>query len=153
MATYWNNTGKYEEEATALQDLVPGSGPADTLKGEIMRATSKIYYDFFNNGFGNTWVEPAAFLMDHVDLPEEVKNVLYEHAAGNICGSDSHVEEMMDLMIDTVVEQLRDVEDKPNDLDMWAYPVSYQHDFEPYYEEEEDEDDYDYWDDDEEDEE
>jgi hypothetical protein len=46
----------------------------------------------------------------------------------------------MDLMIDTVILQLRDVEDRPNTVDMWDYSsAQYRRFAEEYsYEEEDD---------------
>lgn len=133
---YWDNTGRYEAEAAQLQEMIPAMGQCDTHKGEVWRATTKIYWDYFNNGFGNTWTAPAAFLMDHVKMPINVKSMLYACAKGNR-GNDQYETEI-ELMVDTVIEALRDVEDRPNSVDMWQWPVSYNHKFEDeYYEEDE----------------
>lgn len=52
--TYWNNEGKYQADYDRLwAKLVPDSGRAETMRGELLRAISRIYYDRFNNGFGN----------------------------------------------------------------------------------------------------
>lgn len=143
---YWDNTGRYEAEAAELQKLIPMMGQCDTFKGEVWRATTKIYWDYFNNGFGNNWVEAAAFLMDHVELPQNVKSMMYECATGNM-GNDQYDVEI-ELMVDTVIVALRDIEDRPNSIDMWSWPVSYNHRFVDVYEEEEDdyydEEDYEY---------
>lgn len=138
--TYWNNKGKYETEAAELQKLVPGYGNCDTYKGEVWRAATKIYHDYFNNGFGNNWMKPAAFLINNIELPEEVKLILFEHANGNF--SDEKYDEEMELMIDTVIVALRSFNDTPNTVDMWEYKVPYELERqfweEQSYEEEED---------------
>lgn len=144
MATYWNNKGKYEAEAAELNDLVPAMGATGTNKGEIWRAATKIYYDHFNNGFGNTWMAPAAFLMTHVKLPSHVEQVLFDHAKGNV--AHGSYDEEMDLMIDTVIEALREKELLRVDWDMWEFKVDY--DMERQFEDEWEEEDY--WDDEEE---
>lgn len=121
--TYWEEKGTYETEAKQFANLVPVMGPADTLKGEIFRAVTKIYYDYYNNGFGNHWMKPAAFLIGKVSFSSNVKDVLYDHGRGNIAyGSnyDDDVEEMMD----TVIEYLIDVDDEKNTVDMWDYKLS-----------------------------
>jgi hypothetical protein len=38
--------------------LVPNDGPAEYLEGELLRAISRIHYDYLNNGFGNNWSPP-----------------------------------------------------------------------------------------------
>jgi len=116
---YWSNKGRYEAEAAELSKLVPGMGNCATHKGEVWRAATKIYHDYFNNGFGNTWKEAAEFLLDNIALPDSVEAVLLEHANGNCAELEYDAE--MDLMIDTVIEQLRNTEDRPNTIDMWEY--------------------------------
>jgi hypothetical protein len=50
-SSYWNNTGVYQQEYDRLyKELVPNSGSADTLRGELIRAISRISYDWYNNG-------------------------------------------------------------------------------------------------------
>ena len=52
--TYWSERGTEQDKYEELWDeLVPGLGEADTEAGELVRSISKIYYDLYNNGFGN----------------------------------------------------------------------------------------------------
>ena len=60
---YWNNTGKYQKLYDDLWDLVPSDGPTGYVELEVLRAISKIAYDFYNNGFGNDWSEPYSYLI------------------------------------------------------------------------------------------
>ena len=49
--TYWNQAGKYQKQMDQLwAELVPASGPSETLQGEVLRCASKIYYRHFNDG-------------------------------------------------------------------------------------------------------
>jgi hypothetical protein len=49
--SYWDNNGAYQTEYDKLyEDLVPSRGEADTIHGEMIRATSRLFYDFCNNG-------------------------------------------------------------------------------------------------------
>ena len=138
---YWNNEGKYEAEAAALNDLVPMMGNCETYKGEVWRAATKIYHDYYNNGFGNHWMQPAAFLVTEVDLPESVREMLFMHANGNM---GSGIDAELELMIDTVIVALREVEDKPSTVDMWEFEPDWQLK-NKFWEEEVEEDDWD-WD-------
>jgi hypothetical protein len=48
---YWNGEGRFQEEYKELfAQLVPPEGHCQTSIGELLRATSKIYYDIYNNG-------------------------------------------------------------------------------------------------------
>lgn len=56
--TYWNEQGIYQEEYNKLyEQLVPSSGSAKTLNGELIRAISRLSYDYFNNGNCNACVQ------------------------------------------------------------------------------------------------
>lgn len=49
--TYWNGEGAYNEEYTRLYDeLVPALGCSSTLFGELVRAISRLGYEYNNNG-------------------------------------------------------------------------------------------------------
>lgn len=48
---YWQDNGAYQQEYEKLwNELVPAEGEAETVNGEILRASSKLYHEFFNNG-------------------------------------------------------------------------------------------------------
>lgn len=52
--SYWAKTGKYQKEYEEMYDeLVPNEGPAETVKGELIRAVSRLYYEEYNNGNTN----------------------------------------------------------------------------------------------------
>lgn len=48
--SYWNNNGIYQQHLDKLNELVPASGEADTLHGEMIRAINRLYYEYCNNG-------------------------------------------------------------------------------------------------------
>ena len=48
---YWNEEGAYEKEFKELTNsLMPASGRAKYLVGEIVRAANRLYYEYCNNG-------------------------------------------------------------------------------------------------------
>lgn len=50
-STYWAGKGALQDDYNRLYDeLVPSSGKADTIEGEVMRAASKIVYRHYNDG-------------------------------------------------------------------------------------------------------
>lgn len=49
--SYWNQQGAYQVEKSEFYDkLVPDSGEANTVHGELIRSINRLYYDFCNNG-------------------------------------------------------------------------------------------------------
>ena len=48
---YWGGAGRHQRIYDALYKvLVPGMGPCETVEGELLRAVSKLYYRYFNDG-------------------------------------------------------------------------------------------------------
>lgn len=53
-ATYWEGKGKFQEAYEKIRkDFVPTSGPADKKEANLVIAVSNLYYDWYNNGWGN----------------------------------------------------------------------------------------------------
>ena len=66
---YWDQSSPYAAEQQDFWDeLVPDSGEAETLQGELLRMISRIQYDYYNNGFGNNKEGEARFLDEHSNL-------------------------------------------------------------------------------------
>lgn len=52
--TYWNRKGLYENEYREMWNkLVPLKNEAETLHGELLRMSGRLYYDYHNNGNWN----------------------------------------------------------------------------------------------------
>jgi hypothetical protein len=56
--TYWNGTGRYQEQADLLETLIPSSGPVYDAEGankhlDAFRRAVNCYYDLYNNGLFN----------------------------------------------------------------------------------------------------
>lgn len=76
LATFWNDKHPLTAQANALFDaLVPDSGYCSTVVGELLRASTKISYDWFNNGWGcNNWSGAVVFIRQNykaLQLSEE----------------------------------------------------------------------------------
>lgn len=148
MSRYWNKRGAYQLESEKLQELVPGYGAAETLAGEMFRAASRIYYDAFNNGFGNNTSGAMNFLKTYL-VPfstEELKtSLMYIEQftnCGECVGVSARTEEALDHMIDSVVEytlQYPESKQTPSPCDMFDlqepgyYPPMLDDDDEDYY--------------------
>lgn len=108
-----------EERNQILYDkLVPGSGPAETLEGEALRAINKIIYRFYNDGdywyegYGTETAGPAeAFLRElcPVDIRPEL----------NASESDDEYEKQLGIALEKIVDYIEGRESyTPTKLDM-----------------------------------
>lgn len=114
--TYWNNNGRFQKEYDhAFETLVPTSGLCDTLEGELIRAVSRIYYDYYNNGFGNNWSGALEFLKEYGSISAKDYSVLREYSQGRVFGDrsdyfDGSVAETLESMVDDVVSKVNSTE-------------------------------------------
>lgn len=133
--TFWAGDHPLTEAGNVLSDkLVSEDGHCDTLQGELLRAATKIHWDWFNNGWGcNNWSGPVVFLERHFkDLP--VQPDISEHVA--FLGALSYVrefshgepspknedraDEVVTRLLETVVQSILDNPvPVPNKLDMY----------------------------------
>lgn len=60
--SYWNDNAKYSKQYKEFWDeLVPDSGEAETIKGELVRIVGRITHEYYNNGNCNA-VETKTYL-------------------------------------------------------------------------------------------
>jgi len=132
---YWNGNGKFQKEFDKLyKELVPSSGRAKTLRGEVLRAANKLYYERFNNGNGNaveeaededgeTYYKITPFFQDLISIVkyalsgeglkavEKVKKSLtYADDPILLKGFDKEYETIMDSVILWVKDETKDEE-------------------------------------------
>lgn len=132
-----------------FEELVPASGPADTMAGELVRATVRIAYRYYNDGdmigkgYGKETCNPAArFLMEK--FPD-----LYVDTIVNMWqtwNEDTYEAELEALATITVmnIKINKELREMPGE-DFWNYRTS-----EDVDDEEEEEEDY--WEEDDEEE-
>lgn len=109
-----------------FEELVPCSGKADTVAGEIVRAISRIGYRYYNDGdhvgvgYGNETCNPAArYLMKFVD--ERI-----DYAISNMWGveHDATYEEWLAELETAILDYLDEnpeLKTAANTEDMWDY--------------------------------
>ena len=139
-----------------FKELVPASGKAPTVAGEIVRAACKIGYrynndgDIINSGYGKeTCNPPARYLAENTN--EEIAKIIdyiFETFQGASYGNMGY-ECMLEKLFEKIIEYLdehQELTETENTEDMWDY---FDEDDNNWYEDEE-EDDWDDWGDDEE---
>lgn len=132
--TYWAGHGKHQKEQNRLwKKLVPSEGKCKTLEGEMLRAQGKIYYDYYNNGFGNTWSAAYNFLKHHAKkfgIDTTSWSIVAPYARGRHVkggfGGDKRLEVVLEKMADDVLEVAMKADNNkesytPNDQDMWDF--------------------------------
>lgn len=123
---YWGSDAPHQKEYSELfKKLVKPSGPSDTVEGELLRAANKIYYDYYNNGFGNNWSGALNFLEHQArfDVKKEFA-ALQEYSTGKVFdGNESAIEAVLDSLVDKVVDYIKSVGENltPYDGDMYDY--------------------------------
>ena len=146
---------KNEERINKLfEELVPASGKAESLAGELIRAMSRIAYRFYNDGdqvgmgYGKETCNPAArFLMAK-------GNKRISSLATAIWGiyDENAYEDLLDILAGAVadyVEQTPDLLTTPTE-DMWSFCTDededddWEEEEDDYEEEDYDEDEEDY---------
>lgn len=138
--TYWNGTGKYPQHQALSDALMPFMGKADTVEGELIRASSKIYYDLYNNGFGNNWSGAWNYLnKSPVQGINKALAELSDYRCGGlvVSGRDDALYGAVEALVDAVVEYVlaKAGEYTPNDVDMLNLSED---DYYPEYDDEED---------------
>ena len=125
---YWCKRGKHQEVHDKLHaKLVPDSGRAFTMHGNLLRCMDNLYYDLYNNGLGNAGPrlgdalfmkefadEIQAKLSDGGDLFRFI-NTVKEHAESDRGISESYIDAFMALterVMDAVVEVVRDLDEE-----------------------------------------
>ena len=151
--------GTTEERISALFDkLVPGSGNADTVEGEIIRALNRIIYrwgndgDLFWSGYGAETAGPAMeFLTDAPGIPSEIRAKFKAWEDDNF-GKDYDKKELEDLAqiaLQYVEMKVRKDELTKNEDDLFNYGDKYIQHVRDMEDEEDEWDDYSYYDDEE----
>jgi hypothetical protein len=121
---FWSGNHPLTPEYDRLfKALVPAEGPCDTLQGEILRASSRIYYDYYNNGFGNDWSGAYNFLDEHLGLYASVRAALRPYRRGKVVPRAIYSEGRLEPVLEALAEQavLRVLHDEAAD-DLVANP-------------------------------
>ena len=102
---YWNNEGVYQADSERLySELVPQSGNAPTIHGELIRCVHRLYYEFCNNGNCNALERVAEDCSNCCGSGYEDDDETYcEWCDGNCTEEtgveiDSYYEDMIDFL-------------------------------------------------------
>ena len=100
---YWREDSVNQElDGKLWAELVPCSGKAKTMHGELLRTASKIYRDTYQNGGGNiVEFEDDGYSCDHCNYYETDEDERFEDHS-DVCDSDwvvtDYYQEYFDLL-------------------------------------------------------
>ena len=153
--TYWNHSGKHETEYQRITEkCLDPQDSCETVAGELIRASGKLYHDCHNNGMGNNTTGPINYLREMGvftgDDGEQLWDIIYPFTNNRYAGDqgpyfDEAIEQMADRTIELILANPK-FETLPNDTCMYDYeePGDYSSDED---EDDEDEDDWEHADD------
>jgi len=102
--TYWSGTGKYQAAYEELVAAMPRMGKCDTVAGEMIRAASRIGYDFYNNGMGNNTSGSLNYLREQSAIDDDIYDAIYGYTRGRIY--NGHYEgDSLQVAIESMVDQ------------------------------------------------
>lgn len=102
--TYWDKSGKYQAEYDRLIELMPPSGNAATVAGELMRAISRLGYDLYNNGMVNNTSGAVNMLLEKGAIEHDVWAVIYPFTRGRLY-EGNYNGDMLQVAIETAVDR------------------------------------------------
>ena len=126
--TYWNHQGRLQKEYDELwARLVPAEGPAATKAGEALRAMSRLYYRWYNDGDKiersmTEWATRAsaarAFNYLH-GFRDAASGFTAQDLVENLLDAytEEQYEEALEKMADAIIEWAAKTPDVPNEDD------------------------------------
>ena len=143
--------GELEKRSDVLfKQLVPSSGAAETVEGELIRAINRLIYRFYNDGdyfykgYGAETAGPAhSFLVNSNQIPFDLQSTLTSTFNKAIDAPEEGYERLIKFALEKILDH---VEATP--IDEYTPLKKEMFDFESEFEDEE-EDDYDFYSDDE----
>ena len=132
-STYWNNQGTHQADYNRLVELMPMMGKSDTVAGELIRAVSKLGYDFYNNGMGNNTSGAVNFLDAKGAIDRRTHSTIYDYTRGALYDGrydGDSLQVAMESMVDQTVEFILanpELETQANTEDMFDYSEEDQH--------------------------
>ena len=132
--TYWNNKGEHQDLYNSLWEGVPSQGKTGFVGLEVLRASSSIYHDFYNNGCCNDKRTQAALLIDNLELTNDEIKLLLE-TSGEGCQStymniSQHQVDTFETIATKAIMYANEHKAVSSDLDACEYPLGdYEHMF------------------------
>ena len=99
--SYYNGNGAYQKEYEELyKKLVPNSGSAQTIHGELIRAISRLSHEYYNNGNCNAaeikFVKNEDVYSGYEDSEEEIDEVTI----------DPFYQKFINLILNQLIEEV-----------------------------------------------
>ena len=103
---YFKNSGKYQQQFDNFKSLVPLYGKAATIEGEIYRAASNLYNDYYRCGFSNNCSGELNYLLQmNTPLKLNIENELLvmKDDARYLTYTYQDFSKPLEIMVDNVI--------------------------------------------------
>lgn len=147
---YWNRSGLYQEQYDKLHnELVPSTGKCSTREGEMLRALSRLYYRYFNDGDmvvelmgeymeGCSALYAFGFLYHQAETRERMKELLKCYDDNSY---QSKLEDIANIVIKFIIDKNGNYSPSSNDM----FDECFINDLPVDFEDDEDYEDEDYY--------
>lgn len=106
IASFWNRKHPLYESYLKFESLMPVEGNCQTIEGEVLRAATRIYWDYYNNGFGNNWSGALNFLKEYKMVTEKEYDRLDYYARGRVYGNRDYFGGQIEILLNDVLARV-----------------------------------------------
>ena len=149
------NTKDGKDIEDYFNELVPPSGKAGTVNGEIVRAANRIGYRWYNDGdkffegYGTETAGPAmAFLVKHGEIDGQIQDAFRRMERAVVgTNSDKQYEKFLEALFKYAVRHVEMIPNSKTNADLFDYDSDYEDEEDDDswgYDDYEDEEDFDY---------
>lgn len=87
-----------------FDELVPPSGKANSIAGEIVRAAAKLRYDFYNNGMGNNTSGAINLLKKYDVVENSTYDAIWDYSRGRIYNGRYNLDDLLHKSIEEMTQ-------------------------------------------------
>ena len=130
---YYHRTGKYQADYDRLVELMPGSGNADKVAGELIRCVSRLGHELYNNGMGNNSSGAVNMLRAYGAIDGDTYETVHPMTMGRLYSGNYNgdsFQRAIESSIDQTIEFILadpELETKDNQVDMFSYEDDEEH--------------------------
>lgn len=107
--TYWNNEGKFQDEANRISELIPSWGKTENKYLDLYITASGVYYDMYNNGGCNIRDSYITSINEYIrPFARDLKGINFDCTIQTIyrnLKNEIKLENFMDSVIEFVSKQ------------------------------------------------
>lgn len=114
---FWDRTHPLTPLVDRLEEkFIPPDGATKFVESELLRASSRLHYDYYNNGFGNNMSQAIAYIEKyHFPVASEAFKAAFEPIRNEAQHPSMSVEDKLtphfNVIVAEIAERLRDADE------------------------------------------